>query len=179
MPVSRLSQTGLPISVLPQFLAFATARALISSCQVGRQVQVGIMFLLSRQVWESWSQTGSLAVARCLFQVMRCTTAFAMSTGDPWVSGCFIWLSHATMVQCHLKLAILEGRNCLCFPPLSTIVFNPGIYGLSAQCGIGKGRILPVMVEGHCQGVRSGLQLFYMASCWYAIMLSSHSLMIL
>ena len=42
----------------------------------GRQVQVGIMFLLSRQVWR---QTGSLAAARCLFQVMRYTTAFAVA----------------------------------------------------------------------------------------------------
>lgn len=144
----------------------------------GRQVQVGIMFLLSRQVWESWSQTGSLAAARCLFQVMRSTTVFAVSTGDPW-GGQVLYLA----LPCcsgtgSPEAGHPEGRNCLSFSPLSTIVFNPGMYGLSAQCGIGKERILPVMVEGHYWGVRSGLQLFYMALCRYVIMLSSHSLMI-
>lgn len=71
-----------------------------------------------------------------------------------------------------------RGKELPSFSTLSTIVFSSGMYGLSVQRGVGKGRIWPVMVEGHCQGVRSGLQLFYMASCWYVIMLSSHSLMI-
>jgi hypothetical protein len=162
MPVSGHSQTGLPISVLPQFLTFATARALISSSQVGDRFKSGSCFC----------SAGKCGVRQEAWLLLDASSRW-WDTPQP-----LQWPYHATVVQCHLKLAILEGRNCLSLPSLSTVVFNPGMYGLSAQLGIGKERILPVMVEGHCQGVRSGLQLFYMPSCWYVIMLSSHSLMI-
>lgn len=90
----------------------------------GRQVQVGIMFLLSRQVWESWSQTGSLTAVRCLFRWWVLPQPLHWAQGTHGMTGYFFSL-YQDMVQCHLKLSILEGTNCFSFLPLSTIVSNP------------------------------------------------------
>lgn len=125
----------------------------------GRQVQVGIMFLLSRQVWEPWSQTGSLAAVRCLFRWWGLPQPLLWAQETHAWCACFVLLCHA-MVQCHLKLVVLEGMNCLSFLPLSTIVLNPATTVCQHNVEYGKEGYYQLWLKVIVRGVRSGLQLF-------------------
>lgn len=76
----------------------------------------------------------------------------------------------------HLELGILEGICHLSSPPPTS---HPCIPTWQRRRGIGRGRILPVMVDCHCQGTMKWFAMFYIALYWYIIILSFKNELIL